>query len=77
MRKLRVPLACVVLLLTACSPSGDKAAKLAAPAAQVDAARLLAADDAANIGQWMSHGRDYSEQRFSPLTKVNTDNASQ
>jgi len=77
MRKLSVPLACVVLLLTACSSSGDKAAKPAAPAAQVDAQRLLAADDAANSGQWMSHGRDYSEQRFSPLAKVNTENANQ
>src|SRR5262249_49532753 len=49
----------------------------ATAAAQVDAARLLAADEPANAGQWMSHGRDYSEQRFSPLTKVSTDNVAQ
>jgi quinohemoprotein ethanol dehydrogenase len=31
-------------------------------------------DDA---GQWTSHGRDYSEQRYSPLKQINTDNVSQ
>ena len=55
------------------APSGASAA----PAAQVDATRLLAANDAANAGQWLSHGRDYSEQRHSPLTKINTDNVAQ
>ena len=40
--------------------------------AAVDAARLNAADsDNAN---WMSTGRTYSEQRFSPLDKINTTN---
>ena len=43
--------------------------------AAVDAKRLLAADKAVNAGQWMSYGRDYSEQRFSPLTQINADNA--
>ena len=38
----------------------------------VDAAMLLAADsDTAN---WISHGRTYSEQRFSPLDQVNAGN---
>jgi quinohemoprotein ethanol dehydrogenase len=38
----------------------------------VDAAMLLAADgDSAN---WITHGRTYSEQRFSPLDGVNTQN---
>jgi quinohemoprotein ethanol dehydrogenase len=42
--------------------------------ANVDAARMNKADggDAAN---WLSYGRTYSEQRFSPLTKINADNA--
>ena len=74
MRSLLVSSVCTAVLLAACAPSGDKAAKdapKAAPAAQVNEARLLAANDAANAGQWMSYGRDYSEQRFSPLTKVN------
>lgn len=42
----------------------------------VDARRLLAADSRANAGQWMSYGRDYSEQRYSPLTQINADNVS-
>ena len=41
----------------------------------MDAARLLAADsDAAN---WLSYGRTYDEQRYSPLTKINAENVSQ
>src|SRR5215831_17415475 len=43
--------------------------------ASVDAKRMGNADrDAAN---WLSYGRTYSEQRFSPLTKINADNAKQ
>ncbi|MDR3513006.1 MAG: PQQ-dependent dehydrogenase, methanol/ethanol family [Caulobacteraceae bacterium] len=38
----------------------------------MDGARLLAADQ--DPGNWMSHGRTYSEQRFSPLDKINTSN---
>jgi len=38
-------------------------------AAQVDHERLLAAD--AHPGQWMSVGRTYNEQRFSPLAQIN------
>jgi quinohemoprotein ethanol dehydrogenase len=44
--------------------------------AAVDAKRLLAADSRANAGQWMTYGRDYSEQRFSPLAQINADNIS-
>jgi quinohemoprotein ethanol dehydrogenase len=40
--------------------------------AAVDAKRLLGADN--EPGNWMSHGRTYSEQRHSPLTVVNRDN---
>ena len=43
--------------------------------AAVDAARLSAADKEA--GNWMTHGRTYGEQRFSPLTKVNDRNVDQ
>ena len=39
----------------------------ASPAA-VDAARLTAADS--DNRNWMSHGRTYDEQRFSPLTQI-------
>lgn len=42
--------------------------------AAVDAGRLMNAD--AEPGSWMSYGRTYSEQRFSPLEKIDTDNVS-
>lgn len=38
----------------------------------VDAARITAADS--NPGEWVTHGRTYSEQRFSPLDKINASN---
>jgi quinohemoprotein ethanol dehydrogenase len=44
-----------------------------APAA-VTGVRMLSADQ--EPGQWMSHGRTWSEQRFSPLTQINDHNVS-
>ncbi len=41
-------------------------------AASVDARRLQQADK--EPGNWMSHGRTYSEQRFSPLAQINDGN---
>jgi alcohol dehydrogenase (cytochrome c)/quinohemoprotein ethanol dehydrogenase len=41
--------------------------------AQIDTARIAAAD----AGQWLSYGRDYSEQRFSPLDRITPDNIGQ
>jgi quinohemoprotein ethanol dehydrogenase len=41
----------------------------------VDAARIAAADS--KPGEWVTHGRTYSEQRFSPLEKINTENVGQ
>ena len=35
----------------------------------IDTKRILAADEAP--GDWLAYGRDYGEQRFSPLTQVN------
>ncbi|MEI9963950.1 MAG: hypothetical protein WDM92_03870 [Caulobacteraceae bacterium] len=46
----------------------------AGPAA-VDAARLLHAD--AEPGQWLSDGRTYSAQRYSPLTQIDQQNVGQ
>jgi PQQ-dependent dehydrogenase (methanol/ethanol family) len=43
--------------------------------ASVDESRLLHADD--EPGNWMSHGRTYSEQRFSPLKQINDQNVGQ
>ena len=48
--------------------------KAAAPitAVQVDDAAILAADQ--RPGDWLSHGRTYSEQRFSPLKQITGEN---
>ena len=55
--------------------AGCKPAEQAVKPAAVDAARLTAAEqDTAN---WMSYGRTYSEQRFSPLKQVNDANIGQ
>ena len=43
--------------------------------AAVDEARIIAADREPQ--NWMSHGRTYGEQRFSPLTQVSASNVSQ
>ncbi len=59
-------------VLTACGNQAPHATLAPQPAAQVDAARLAAADQ--DPGQWMSHGRTTDEQRFSPLASINTDN---
>jgi quinohemoprotein ethanol dehydrogenase len=48
---------------------------LAAEPAAVDAKRLGAADR--DPGQWMSYGRTWDEQRFSPLKSINDGNAGQ
>ncbi len=45
--------------------------------AAVDTKRLIAARSPENAGQWMSYGRDYTEQRYSPLKLINAANASQ
>ena len=47
---------------------------IAASAAEVDAARLRAA--AGNTADWLTHGRTYDEQRFSPLARINQNNVS-
>jgi quinohemoprotein ethanol dehydrogenase len=66
---------CMLATLAGCSKNTEQTAS--GPKTQVTAERLLAADDAINAGQWMSHGRNYSEQRFSPLQKINADNVAQ
>src|SRR5689334_1308930 len=44
-------------------------------AAAVNASRMTAADS--EPGNWMSYGRTYDEQRFSPLKRINAQNVSQ
>ncbi|HMG35073.1 MAG TPA: PQQ-dependent dehydrogenase, methanol/ethanol family [Blastocatellia bacterium] len=43
--------------------------------ADVDGTRIIKADQ--EPGNWMSHGRTYNEQRFSPLKDINAGNAPQ
>ena len=47
----------------------------AVAAANVDAARLNGAEK--DPGNWMTYGRTYSEQRFSPAAQITADNAKQ
>jgi alcohol dehydrogenase (cytochrome c)/quinohemoprotein ethanol dehydrogenase len=62
--------------LGACAKQGnDTAAATVAPnyaKANVDGERITNADS--EPGSWMSHGRTYSEQRYSPLDQINKDN---
>jgi quinohemoprotein ethanol dehydrogenase len=46
----------------------------AAVPTEVNGARIANADS--EPGNWLAHGRTYSEQRYSPLTQINTDTAS-
>jgi len=57
----RVILAAASLLMLGAADGGHPAG--------VDQARMLAADR--NSGEWMSGGRTFDEQRFSPLTQIN------
>ena len=82
MRLLRLAGVCVAAgFVAACGQSpgnrpAESPAKPVSPAfANVDAQRLGAADE--HPEQWMSTGRDYNEQRFSPLARINTENVSQ
>lgn len=48
---------------------------IAPGSAAVTAKRILKAD--AEAGNWLTHGRTYSEQRFSPLKAITSDNVEQ
>lgn len=63
------PLALTALLaLTGCTRNSESPPLRAA----VDAARLTTA--ATDTDNWLAHGRTYSEQRFSPLRRIDTSN---
>ena len=72
--------ACLLLLasLTACGgpdappDATNRGASEPPAAAAVNAQRLIGADT--EPGQWLSTGRTYGEQRFSPLTELDTSN---
>ena len=75
-RSMLLALSVATSLLVSC---GRRAPEPVAPkaAAQVCGERLLAANEPANAGQWLSHGRDYTEQRFSPLKRIDAGNVGQ
>jgi quinohemoprotein ethanol dehydrogenase len=74
MRRGRIVLFVMILTLCAC---GHKEAEQSAPPhipAHVSAERILNADQ--EPGNWLTHGRTYNEQRFSPLKDVSEKNVS-
>jgi len=56
-------------------PVYPPAAERAKAVDAVDDAALVAADG--DVGNWLSHGRTYSEQRFSPLDEIDDGNVSE
>ena len=75
MKKYRAALAvCVTaaLVVAGCGGKPEPAgvARPPKPTALVDAARIAAPAD----GEWLTYGRTYDEQRFSPLTQINAAN---
>jgi quinohemoprotein ethanol dehydrogenase len=71
----------LVVVLAACSskespaPATGEAQSAAAKVAAVSGERITAADK--EPGSWMTHGRTYDEQRFSPLKQITADNVGQ
>jgi quinohemoprotein ethanol dehydrogenase len=53
----------------------ESAARTGAKPADVDDARLVNADK--DVANWLTYGRTYSEQRFSPLKKIDDHNVQQ
>jgi len=64
----------VMSALVACTQKTAEAPKLETPAA-VTKERILNADG--EPGNWLSHGRTYSEQRYSPLSQITDQNLDQ
>jgi quinohemoprotein ethanol dehydrogenase len=65
----------IAALLLCVSAGGLQPARAAQSPADVDATRIGAADK--EPGNWLTYGRTYSEQRFSPLTRIAADNVRQ
>ena len=64
----------VILILTGCSEDPSKSASQTAGSTEsniglIDDARITNAES--EPGNWLAYGRDYEEQRFSPLTQIN------
>jgi quinohemoprotein ethanol dehydrogenase len=80
MQRKVIPIVAISLALLSgagCRPKSEGRLRLegAISVADVDDFRLLHADQ--EPGNWMSHGRTYSEQRFSPLKQINDQNVAQ
>jgi quinohemoprotein ethanol dehydrogenase len=73
-RRKVIPFLAIGLTLLGCHSKSLAGLEGAVPVADVQEARLLSADN--EPGNWMSHGRTYSEQRFSPLKQINDQNVS-
>jgi quinohemoprotein ethanol dehydrogenase len=68
---------CVALAIAGCGkedkapPPATAHPSVSASPGRVDAEAIIGADS--NPGEWLSHGRTYSEERYSPLAAVNRD----
>jgi PQQ-dependent dehydrogenase (methanol/ethanol family) len=71
------PVILLSVLLSGCSNDDSAPAEQETQAAQesrtawIDAQRIINADS--EPGNWLAHGRTFTEQRYSPLDQVNTD----
>ena len=72
MRRSRVLFLATLLV---CGCSRKQAGQFSHPSSPVDAQRILRADQ--DPGNWLTHGRTYNEQRFSPLKDINEQNVGQ
>ena len=68
MSSLSVRVVAIILVLAVYASSRVSQKGATSKPANVDAARIAAADG--EPGNWMTHGRTYSEQRFSPLKEI-------
>jgi PQQ-dependent dehydrogenase (methanol/ethanol family) len=57
------------------APAPSRADRIRAATGAVDDARLKGAD--ADVGDWLTHGRTYAEQRYSPLEQIRDTNVAQ
>ena len=74
MPRSRIFVVVTILALTVCGSSRapQTAGTREGKSSEVDGTRIINADR--EPGNWMSHGRTYSEQRFSPLKEINGSN---
>ena len=73
MKRPRVSVAAVLMLWIGAQSLSPQARTPIAASAKVTDAQIVHAEDQA--GNWLTHGRTYSEQRFSPLNEINDRNA--